>query len=126
MKYVDTSYDVLLHYDGKTWVAETIGQLNVAEKGETYEEAYDALKATLNLTHAIIARDPNVSYEQYVTNSKKPSLQEANKKWADAWYWDPRSTRSPEKTKCWRTTVENMEWGRGVRLPKNEVDEASE
>lgn len=122
MKYVDMSYDFLLWHDSKdkVWKAETIGPLSVVETGETYQEAYDGLKDTLNTLHAIVQRDPNVTYDDYVKSSNKPSSQEANKKWADAWYWEPRSLRTPEKNKCFRGTLEDMEWGRGVRIPKEE------
>ncbi len=128
MKYVDMSYDFLLQYDDKEklWKAETIGPLNVVETGQTYQEAYDGLIGTLNLLHAIILRDAKVTYDDYVKNSNRPSSQEANKKWADAWHWEPRALRAPEKNKCFRGTFENYEWGKGVRIAKDEKEGTAE
>lgn len=109
MSYVYERYDVLFSWAGDGWLAQTIGKMNLVSTGATYEECLSKLRDSIHEAHAKAARKV-----QSLPN--EPSSIEANKRWADAWTWDPRSIRTPDKTKYFRMTFEDQAWGKGVRL----------
>lgn len=115
MKHVNKSYDVLFSWESTHWIARTIGPLSIMHQADTYLEAVDGLRKTIHAEHAIALYDGK-TYDQHVAATNHPSSAEDIKHWTYAWYWEPRASRIPEKTKCYRTTLEELSWGKGVKV----------